>query len=286
MKARRSEESGDTAATSPRTPGNRKQKPLYGRTDPSSYQRIAHAHGGAGEIPFQELLDHQAFDSYFLFVHRAEIPPKTGIGEHLHRHMEEMYFIFNGVARFTVNGITGELPGPCCVLCPRGGSHGIYNATDETLQWLNVAVGDVRGKGDAIDFGEDLSETETVSPVPFRWAPIEARLLKPVSGMHGGAGSILHRRLWSKNAFGTNWDFIDHCVLPPDTSIGHHGHDGIEEIYYLLSGHGQMTVNDDTLEVAGGDAVPCRLDDSHSLHNSGTEDIALIVAACTDHTTR
>ena len=87
-----------------------KGKPVFGHTDPSKYTGITAAHGGAGTLPFMELLNHETFDTNFLFVHRAELPPKTGIGEHNHRHMEEMYFIFNGTAQFTVNGRTAELP--------------------------------------------------------------------------------------------------------------------------------------------------------------------------------
>ena len=227
-----------------------------------------------------ELLNHEVFDSNFLFVHRAELPPKTGIGEHIHRRMEEMYFIFNSTAQFTVNGQTAQLPGPCCVLCPKGGSHGIFNHTDETLQWLNVAVSDIKGKGDSVDYKDDLANKNVLSPAPFRWTPIEPSLLKPAANAHQGKGNIMFKRLWAFDSFKTNWDFLDHCLLAPDTSIGYHQHNAIEEIYYLVSGRGKMTVNDHTFEVGPGDAVPCTINDSHGLYNSGSEDILLIVNSC------
>lgn len=254
--------------------------PVFGRTDPSKYKGISAAHKGAGTLPFMELLNHTAFDSNFLFVHRAEIPPKSGIGEHAHRHMEEMYYIFNGTAQFTVNGHTAELPAGSMVLCPRGSSHGIYNHTDETLQWLNVAVSDVKGIGDAIDFNDDLSNRKIESPVPFKWAMLEPSLLKPASHAHLGKGDILFKRLWANDSFLTNWDFTDHCVLQPDTSIGYHQHNAIEEIYYLVSGRGRMTVNDITWEVKAGDAIPCTIGDSHGLYNHTGEDIVLVVNSC------
>ncbi|MFC1606964.1 cupin domain-containing protein [Candidatus Latescibacterota bacterium] len=254
--------------------------PVFGHTDPSKYRTVAKAHGGAGELPFMELLNHEVFDSTFLFVHRAELPPKTGIGEHVHRHMEEMYYIFNGVAQFTVNGQMAELAGPCCVLCPRGSSHGIYNHTDETLQWLNVAVSDVKGKGDAVDLGNDLTNMKIVSPTPFLWTPIDNSLLRDVSKAHLGKGIVMFKRLWWEESYKTDWMFTDHCLLKPDTSIGYHQHNTIEEIYYIVTGHGTMTVNDHTFAVGPGDAVPCTLHDSHGLYNSGSEDILLIVNAC------
>ncbi len=254
-----------------------KGKPVFGRTDPSKYIDVSDAHGGAGTLPFMELLGSETFDTNFLFVHLAEIPPKSGIGEHIHRHMEEMYFIFNGSAQFTVNGHTSELPAGSMVLCPRGSSHGIYNHTDETLQWLNVAVSDVKGKRDAVDYKDDLSHAKVESPPSFLWTKLDRSLLKPADNAHGGKGTILFRRMWNKESFKTNWEFVDHCVLPSGTSIGYHQHNMIEEVYYLVSGSGRMTVNDVTWDVRPGDAIPCTLHDSHGLYNNGSEDIVLIV---------
>jgi len=260
--------------------GEQKGKPVYGRTDPAHYTGVSNAHGGAGTLPFMELLGHKTFDTNILFVHRAEIPPKCGIGEHIHRDMEEMYLIFNGTAQFTVNGRTAELPAGSMVLCPKGSSHGIYNHTDETLQWLNLAVSMEKGNGTAIDYGDDLSGATVESPAPFRWAQLDRSLLKPAAHAHGGKGSILFRRVWANDSFQTNWEFIDHCVLPPDTSIGYHQHNAIEEVYYLVSGTGQMTVNNQTWDVRAGDAIPCTLHDSHGLYNSSSEDIVLVVFSC------
>ena len=67
---------------------NRTDKPPVGRTDPGSYHESHNAHGGAGSIRYMELLGGQDFETIFLFLHRGIIPPKNGIGEHLHREME------------------------------------------------------------------------------------------------------------------------------------------------------------------------------------------------------
>lgn len=271
--------SGNIMAVS-RGEAEQKGKPVFGSTDISKYRDISDVHGGAGTLKFLELLGSDIFETNFLFVHRAEIPPQCGIGEHIHRNMEEMFFVFNCSARFTVNGHTSELPAGSMVLCPKGSSHGIYNHTDKTLQWLNVAVSMEKGRGDSIDFNDDLTDSLVESPPQFLWTRFDPNLLKPAYNAHGGKGEILFRRMWDKESFKTNWEFVDHCVLPPGTSIGYHQHNMIEEVYYLISGRGRVTVNNTTWDVKAGDAIPCTLHDSHGLYNNSNEDIILLVVSC------
>ena len=80
---------------------------FFGRNDPSKYMSSTYIHGGAGTVRFMELTPREKFTTEFLFVHRGVFDPKSGIGEHAHRRMEEMYFVLdNNIAQFTVNGRT------------------------------------------------------------------------------------------------------------------------------------------------------------------------------------
>ena len=254
--------------------------PVFGSTDPAKYNAVNGCHKGAGTVRIQRLLSHDVFDTNLFAVNRVELPPKSGIGEHRHYNREEMFIVLNGPAQFTIDGRTVELPAGATVLSPEGSSHGIYNHTDMVLQWLHFAVTREKGAAESLDFGEDLSNKQIISPVPFAWTGLDLRLLKLAGNAHKGKGNILFRRLWNKESFKTNWEFLDHCILPPETSIGYHQHNMIEEVYFLVSGHGRMTVNDHTWEVGPGDAIPCTLHDSHGLYNSGTEDIFLVVCSC------
>ncbi|MBT4482107.1 MAG: cupin domain-containing protein [Candidatus Latescibacteria bacterium] len=254
--------------------------PVFGSTDPSKYREISDCHKGAGTIKLMSLLGSDIFKTNFLGVSAAEIPPECSIGEHIHRYMEEIFIITDGNAQFTINGRTAELPPGSMVVCQKGSSHGIYNHTDKTIQWVYFAVSEEKGKGDAVDFNDDLANTKVESPAPFLWTNLDRRLLKPASNAHDGKGTILFKRLWNSDSFKTKWEFIDHCILPPGTSIGYHQHNVIEEVYYLVSGSGRMTVNDVTWDVKAGDAIPCTLHDSHGLYNNGTDDIVLIVCSC------
>jgi len=255
-----------------------KGTPACGHSDPAQYKEYRSAHGGAGSLMLMELLKSDIFSTNLIYVHRGVLPPGSGIGEHVHRTMEEMYFVFNAPAEFTVNGKTAFLPAGSTVLCPLGSSHGIYNNSDETLEWLNIGV-TMAGKASAVDYGDSLTAQTIVSPAPFKWAQFDRTLLRPVTGAHGGKGTLLFRRLWGDESFKTNWAWVDHVVLPPGTSIGYHQHNGVEEIYYVLSGRGKITVNDHTWEVGPNDATPCTLHDSHGIFNNTDKDLEIFVVA-------
>jgi len=253
--------------------------PFIGHTDPAKYNDSKNAHGGAGILSYMELMPGEMFDTNILFIHRGILKPKGGIGEHIHRTMEEMYIVFDGPSQYTVNGVTSELPAGSMVLCPMGSSHAIYNHTDRPVEWMNVGVGAEKGKYDAINYNDDRVNAKIESPAPFRWAQFDRSLLHPVSRAHQGKGTILFRRIWHNEAFKTNWYFVDHCLLPPDTSIGYHQHNTIEEIYYVMSGKGRFTVNDKTFDAKAGDALPCRLHDSHGLYNNSDKDLEIMVVS-------
>jgi mannose-6-phosphate isomerase-like protein (cupin superfamily) len=85
----------------------------------------------------------------------------------------------------------------------------------------------------------------------------------------------MFRRLWAEDSFRTPWFFVDHCVLPPDTSIGYHCHDTIEEIYFIKEGTGRMTSNDVTRDVKPGDCIPCTLRDAHGLYNNSNKPLVM-----------
>jgi quercetin dioxygenase-like cupin family protein len=72
--------------------------------------------------------------------------------------------------------------------------------------------------------------------------------------------------------------FFAHAVLKPGKEIEAHI-DPYEEVYYLLSGRGVMTVGDERREVAAGDAIWLPSGVPHALLNDGDEDCVILVAA-------
>ncbi len=66
-------------------------------------------------------------------------------------------------------------------------------------------------------------------------------------------------------------------MLPPGSEVTAHYHREIEEIYYVVSGSGLMTVGDETRKVNAGDAVYVPPGHRHTLKNTGSEPIKLIL---------
>ena len=255
---------------------------MFGRNDPSKYKSAKFTHGGAGTVRYMELTPREKFTTEFLFVHRGVLDPKSGIGEHVHRRMEEMYFVLDdNTACFTVNGRTAELPGPCMVLCPMGSSHGIYNPSDKVVEFMNLGISYENRQYDAVNFSEkdDLIDAELESPPPFLWSVLDKRLLRRVPAFYNGKGEMYIRTIWSTDKFKTNWGFVNHYLLPPGSSIGYHRHDVMEEVYYILKGTGRMTVDDVTFDVKAGDAASVILHGSHGLYNNSDEDLEVLSVA-------
>src|SRR5215216_813802 len=66
-------------------------------------------------------------------------------------------------------------------------------------------------------------------------------------------------------------------TLPPGRAVTPHHHRELEEIYYIVSGRGVMSVGDEQHEVVAGDAIFVPRGHSHTLANTGDEPIQLLV---------
>jgi mannose-6-phosphate isomerase-like protein (cupin superfamily) len=67
-------------------------------------------------------------------------------------------------------------------------------------------------------------------------------------------------------------------TFQPGQCIPPHWHAGLEEVYHVKMGRGQMRVGDEVAEVRTGDTILIPVDTVHSLHNDGDEVLVLLCA--------
>lgn len=65
-------------------------------------------------------------------------------------------------------------------------------------------------------------------------------------------------------------------ALHPGATIGEHRNDK-DEIYYVLSGRGELMLDGEYREVAAGDAILTRRGSTHGLRQRGEEDLVIFV---------
>ncbi len=94
-------------------------------------------------------------------------------------------------------------------------------------------------------------------PSKFRHSP----------AVHGGAGSMDFTALFDAHAVEPNLQFLHRGVILPKSGIGAHFHNQCEEMFVILDGEAQFTIDGHTSLLKGPVGAPCRLGHSHAIYN-------------------
>lgn len=239
--------------------------------DPAKTRVAKAVHEGAGSMNFGALMDAKTLSTNFIFLHRGVLNPGGGIGQHFHNHCEEMFVILDGEAEFTINGRTSLLQGPAGAPNRMGASHGIYNATDKPVEWMNINVGTSKVY-DAFNLGDDRVGAPKDKVPQFVTMKLDKALLKPA----GTGTGVSRRRALGPSVFYTSWAYLDHVLIAPGGSTPSTTASDMSEAYYVMSGDGSVTVNGETVAIKKGDAIPVDLGQSKSF-KGGTAPLELMV---------
>jgi mannose-6-phosphate isomerase-like protein (cupin superfamily) len=101
-----------------------------------------------------------------------------------------------------------------------------------------------------------------------RIAHTEPASFRPLTSVHGGAGSMAFGVLLGAEALSTNLIFVHRGVIQPHSGIGQHFHNHCEEMFVILDGEAQFTVDGRTAVLKGPAGVPNRQGQSHAIYNA------------------
>ena len=95
-------------------------------------------------------------------------------------------------------------------------------------------------------------------PLAQRIAHTDPAKYQTIKAIHGGAGQVDLMVLLDAHALETNLCFLHRGVLEPKSGIGHHFHNQCEEMFVILDGEAQFTIDgrNVVVESAGRRALP------------------------------
>ena len=109
----------------------------------------------------------------------------------------------------------------------------------------------------------------TTGTLTQRIAHTDPAAYRPLSAVHGGAGSMSFTALLNRGAVTPEFNFLHRGVIPAGSGIGHHFHNVVEEMFVILDGEAQFTIDGRTASVKGPAGVLCRTGHSHAIYNPG-----------------
>ncbi|MFK4071463.1 cupin domain-containing protein [Streptomyces sp. NPDC029674] len=98
-----------------------------------------------------------------------------------------------------------------------------------------------------------------------------------IHGVHGTTGVTRWKALASGADLRGGWEAVEWACVPPGGVSGEHLHTRTEEVYFILSGTGEIYLNGTAHPIAPGSLVLTGLRTVHGLRNTGDSDLAWLV---------
>jgi len=114
--------------------------------------------------------------------------------------------------------------------------------------------------------------SQSTAPLEKRIAHYDLSKMRPSPHVHGGAGDMQFGVLLNAGAI-PNLLFLHRGIINPHSSIGEHYHMRCEEMFVILDGEAEFTVDGRTSLIKGPAAVPDRMGHAHAIYNPGDKPI-------------
>ena len=105
-------------------------------------------------------------------------------------------------------------------------------------------------------------------PLAQRIVHTDPAKYRPERAVHGGAGQLDLMVLLDAHSLDTNLYFLHRGILEPKSGIGHHFHNQCEEMFVILDGEAQFTIDGRTSVLKGPAGALCRMGHSHAIYNA------------------
>lgn len=104
-------------------------------------------------------------------------------------------------------------------------------------------------------------------PLAQRIGHSDPTRFRHLSAVHDGAGTMDFAPILGADALSTNLIFVHRGVIAPHSGIGEHFHNQCEEMFVILDGEAQFTIDGHTASLKGPAGVPDRMGHAHGLYN-------------------
>src|SRR5271157_2499488 len=105
-------------------------------------------------------------------------------------------------------------------------------------------------------------------PLAARIAHSDPSRYRHSPAVHGGAGSLDFTALFDAHTLEPNLQFLHRGVIEPKSGIGAHFHNQCEEMFVILDGEAQFTIDGRTSLLKGPAGALCRMGHSHAIYNA------------------
>src|SRR5438477_8669837 len=105
-------------------------------------------------------------------------------------------------------------------------------------------------------------------PLAQRIVHTDPSKFRPSKAVHGGAGQLDYMPLFDAHSLDTNLFFLHRGVIQPKSGIGAHFHNQCEEMFVILDGEAQFTIDGRTSTLKGPAGAPARMGHSHAIYNA------------------
>jgi mannose-6-phosphate isomerase-like protein (cupin superfamily) len=110
-------------------------------------------------------------------------------------------------------------------------------------------------------------------PLAREIAHTDPTTFRHLTAVHDGAGSMQFGVLLGTDALSTNLIFVHRGVIEPHSGIGQHFHNTCEEMFVILDGEAEFTIDGRTALLKGPAGAPNRQGHSHAIYNASDKPV-------------